>query len=47
MILGLTEAMTTWGFGSQWDDVTTFAMLMLVLLLRPRGLLGERVADKV
>jgi len=27
--------------------VTTFAMLMLVLLLRPRGLLGERVADKV
>jgi branched-chain amino acid transport system permease protein len=47
MILGMTEAMTTWGFGSQWDDVTTFAMLMLVLLLRPRGLLGERVADKV
>jgi branched-subunit amino acid ABC-type transport system permease component len=27
--------------------VTTFAVLMLVLLLRPRGLLGERVADKV
>jgi branched-chain amino acid transport system permease protein len=47
MILGLTEALTTWGYGSQWDDVTTFAMLMLVLLLRPRGLLGERVADKV
>jgi branched-chain amino acid transport system permease protein len=47
LILGLTEALTTWGFGSQWDDVTTFALLMLVLLLRPRGLLGERVADKV
>ncbi len=47
LILGLSEALTTWGFGSQWNDVTTFAMLMLVLLLRPRGLLGERVADKV
>jgi branched-chain amino acid transport system permease protein len=47
MIIGLTEALTTYGFGSQWDDVSTFAMLMLVLLLRPRGLLGERVADKV
>jgi branched-chain amino acid transport system permease protein len=47
MILGLTEALTTLAFGSEWDDVTTFAMLMLVLLLRPRGLLGERVADKV
>ena len=47
MILGLTEALTTLAFGSEWDDVTTFAMLMLVLLMRPRGLLGERVADKV
>jgi branched-chain amino acid transport system permease protein len=47
LILGLTEALTTWGFGSQWNDVTTFVLLMLVLLLRPRGLLGERVADKV
>jgi branched-chain amino acid transport system permease protein len=47
MILGLTEALTTLAVGSEWNDVTTFAMLMLVLLLRPRGLLGERVADKV
>ncbi len=47
MILGLTEALTTLNFGSQWDDPATFAVLMLVLMLRPRGLLGERVADKV
>ena len=47
MIIGLTEALTTFVYGSEWNDVTTFGMLMLVLLLRPRGLLGERVADKV
>jgi branched-chain amino acid transport system permease protein len=47
LILGLTESLTTLQFGSEWNDVTTFAVLMLVLLLRPRGLLGERVADKV
>jgi len=47
MILGLTDALTTLEFGSQWSDVTTFGVLMLVLLVRPRGLLGERVADKV
>lgn len=47
MILGLTEALTTLQFGSEWNDVTTFVVLMLVLMLRPRGLLGERVADKV
>ena len=47
MILGLTDALTTLEFGSEWSDVTTFGVLMLVLLVRPRGLLGERVADKV
>jgi branched-chain amino acid transport system permease protein len=46
-IIGLTEALTTFFWGSEWSNVTTFAILMLVLLLRPRGLLGERVADKV
>jgi branched-chain amino acid transport system permease protein len=47
LILGVTEALTTYQYGSEWSDVTTFVVLMLVLLLRPRGLLGERVADKV
>lgn len=47
LILGVSEALTTYWYGSGWSDVTTFVVLMLVLLLRPRGLLGERVADKV
>jgi branched-chain amino acid transport system permease protein len=47
MIIGLTEALTTLYLGSQWNDPAIFGVLMLVLLLRPRGLLGERVADKV
>jgi branched-chain amino acid transport system permease protein len=47
LILGVTEALTTYQYGSEWSDVTTFVVLMLALLLRPRGLLGERVADKV
>ena len=47
MIIGLTEALTTYRLGSEWDDPAIFVVLMLVLLLRPRGLLGERVADKV
>ncbi len=47
VILGVSEALTTYWCGSGWSDVTTFVVLMLVLLLRPRGLLGERVADKV
>ncbi|MFF3501932.1 branched-chain amino acid ABC transporter permease [Streptomyces sp. NPDC003247] len=32
--------------GSVWKDVWAFVILILVLLVRPQGLLGERVADR-
>ena len=47
LIIGLAEDLTTYGIGSDWKNATAFAILILVLWLRPRGLLGERVADKV
>ncbi len=47
LVIGLTETLTAATIGNDWNEVTTFALLMLVLLVRPRGLLGERVADKV
>jgi len=33
-------------FGSNYQDVFAFLVLILVLVLRPSGLLGERVADR-
>ena len=33
-------------FGSNYQDVFAFAVLILVLLFRPSGLLGERIADR-
>ncbi len=41
LILGVAE---NWGsaiFGSQWQDVFSFTLLVLILLVRPSGLLGE------
>lgn len=32
--------------GASWANVWAFCLLILVLLLRPQGLLGERVADR-
>ena len=32
--------------GSQYQDIFAFIVLILVLTLRPKGLLGERVADR-
>ncbi|MBV9463932.1 MAG: branched-chain amino acid ABC transporter permease, partial [Verrucomicrobiae bacterium] len=47
LILGLAEDATSAWLGSDWKNITMFVILMAFLILRPRGLLGERVADKV
>ncbi|WP_327694192.1 branched-chain amino acid ABC transporter permease [Streptomyces sp. NBC_00459] len=56
VVLGLAEAMATAYVseipgmqqlgGQGWASVWAFVLLILVLLLRPQGLLGERVADR-
>ena len=33
--------------GAQWRDVIAFTVLIVVLLIRPSGILGERIAEKV
>jgi branched-chain amino acid transport system permease protein len=33
-------------FGSNYKDVYAFIVLILVLVFRPQGLLGERVGDR-
>ena len=47
LLIGLVEDLTSYTIKSEWKQTTAFAILILVLWLRPRGLLGERVADKV
>ena len=44
LILSFSESYTTWGL--QWADVIVFSILILVLVLRPTGLLGMRVPEK-
>jgi len=46
MILGIVESLGA-GYGSsQWKDVIAYLLLIFILIVRPRGLLGERVAEK-
>ena len=45
--LGVVEAAGVGLFGGPYRDAYSFVVLMVVLILRPRGLLGERVAEKV
>src|SRR5947209_15151297 len=43
LLLGLLENWGSTVLGGQWKDVFTFTVLVLVLLFRPTGLLGESV----
>ena len=54
LLLGLIESLgagyvgdLTGGFlGSHYQDIFAFLVLVLVLTLRPSGIMGERVADR-
>jgi branched-chain amino acid transport system permease protein len=46
-LIGIIESFATWKLGGQWSNVTVFAILILALIFRPTGLLGESVPEKV
>lgn len=54
LVIGLVWAMSDGfmkeyisGWGAQWTPAVIFGVLVLVMIFRPTGLLGERTADKV
>jgi branched-chain amino acid transport system permease protein len=47
IILGVVESMGAVYLGSQWKDVIAYVILILILVVRPTGILGERVAEKL
>ena len=47
LILGILEMLGSTYLSAAYKDVFVFLVLILVLLFRPTGLLGEKIADKV
>ncbi|MBX3092711.1 MAG: branched-chain amino acid ABC transporter permease [Cryobacterium sp.] len=47
LVLGLVESVGSQLVGGQWRDAFAFAVLILFLTLRPTGILGERVTERV
>jgi branched-chain amino acid transport system permease protein len=46
MVLGLVRTFWDGYFDSAWSDIVVFAILILVLVFRPTGILGMRVPEK-
>ena len=47
LLLGLAEQLVSGYVSSSWRDAMSFAILILVLLVKPSGLLGRSTAEKV
>ncbi|POB04401.1 high-affinity branched-chain amino acid ABC transporter permease LivH [Halopseudomonas oceani] len=47
LLLGVTESMTAGYFSTEYKDVVSFGLLILILLFRPSGILGRPEVEKV
>jgi len=41
-IVGILQSLAVWVFSSRWQDAVTFSLLLIFLVFRPQGLLGEK-----
>lgn len=42
LLLGLLRAQVVWHWSARWQEAVTFGLLVLILLLRPQGLVGSK-----
>lgn len=47
LVVGLAESSTVLFKAQQWGDAVVFVLLILVLMLKPTGILGEALIEKV
>jgi branched-chain amino acid transport system permease protein len=47
LVLGLAEVMAVWAGASTYRDAIAFVVLILILLLKPEGILGKGAVEKV
>jgi len=46
-VMGVAESLTKGYISSQWADAVVFGILIVVLLVKPSGILGRRASEKV
>jgi branched-chain amino acid transport system permease protein len=47
MVIGLVKSLGDGYVGADWSEVLVFAILIVILIFRPQGLLGSRMREKV
>jgi branched-chain amino acid transport system permease protein len=47
LLLGIAEVFAIQYIGSSWRDLIAFALLFIILLVRPEGMFGKRKVREV
>ncbi len=47
LFLGIVESFVSWAGYSTWRDAVAFAILIIVLIVKPAGLFGKNIREKV
>lgn len=47
LILAITQNAVVWYIGGEWKDAIVFLLLIIILLIRPEGLLGKKLMRTV
>jgi len=45
LLIGCIQQLSDFRLGPQWTEAVVFGYLIMVMVLRPRGLLGEEVRE--
>ena len=43
LIIGILQSFVVYFASARWQDAVTFSLLIIFLLLRPQGILGEKI----
>ena len=46
LLLGVVEANALWYLGTEYRDLSAFLLLFAMLVLRPGGLMGQRILSR-
>jgi branched-chain amino acid transport system permease protein len=47
LIVGFLEAMAQWKLGGEWAEVTPYIAVLIVIVIRPHGLMGQKEVERI
>lgn len=47
MAIGIIEALTQWKLGGDWAEVVPYVAVLIVILIRPHGLFGQKEVERI